>query len=181
SRRPARRRRRPRCERGARRRRQARGFGVVRSKEQRSHDAPRRAGHHQGAPGEGRARRGCARIPRRPDLPAELRIAPMGASRTGTARTFGAVLKDIGGNVDRLVRAELRYAIAQLRAEIGAAASASRIVAAGAVLAMFAAAFVLLAVMFALSRVMPGWLASLVVAAVGSRSRRADRHRPGAV
>jgi len=90
----------------------------------------------------------------------------MGASRTGTARTFGAVLKDIGGNVDRLVRAELRYAIAQLRAEIGAAASASRIVAAGAVLAMFAAAFVLLAVMFALSRVMPGWLASLVVAAV---------------
>jgi hypothetical protein len=89
----------------------------------------------------------------------------MGVTDASAARTFGAVVRDIGGNVDRIVRAELRYAVAQLRLEMGATANASRIIAAGAAFAMLAAAFVLLACMFALAQVMPTWLASLVVAA----------------
>lgn len=80
-------------------------------------------------------------------------------------RTFGAVVRDIGGNVDRIVRAELRYAVTQLRLEMGATANASRIIAAGAAFAMLGAGFVLLAGMFALSAVMPTWLASLAIAA----------------
>jgi hypothetical protein len=89
----------------------------------------------------------------------------MGVSEASAGRTFGAVVRDIGGNVDRIVRAELRYAIAQLRLELGATANASRIIAAGATCAMLAVAFALLAGMFALAQVMPTWLASLVVAA----------------
>jgi hypothetical protein len=89
----------------------------------------------------------------------------MGATDAGAGRTFGAVIRDIGSNVDRIVRAELRYAVAQVRVEMGATANASRIIAAGAAFAMLAAGFVLLACMFALSQVMPTWLASLVVAA----------------
>jgi uncharacterized membrane protein len=92
----------------------------------------------------------------------------MGASDASASRTFGAVVRDIGGNVDRIVRAELRYAIAQVRVEMGSTANASRIIAAGAMFAMLAAAFALLAAMFALSRVMPTWLASLAVAAVAA-------------
>lgn len=89
----------------------------------------------------------------------------MGASDAGAGRTFGGIIQDIGGNVDRIVRAEFRYAVAQVRVEMGATANASRIIAAGAAFAMLGAGFVLLACMFALRQVMPAWLASLVVAA----------------
>ena len=81
-------------------------------------------------------------------------------------RSFGTVIRDIGGNVDRIVRAELRMAIAELRDGVEAAGSASQFLVAGIALAMLAAAFVLLSVMLGLGRVMPMWLAALAVSAV---------------
>ncbi len=80
-------------------------------------------------------------------------------------RSFSTVVRDIGGNIDRIVRAELRFAMAQVRVEMGSTANASRIIAAGAACAMLAVGFALLGGMFALSTVMPTWLASLAVAA----------------
>lgn len=81
-------------------------------------------------------------------------------------RSFGTVIRDIGGNVDRIVRAELRMAIAELRDGVDAAGSASRFLIAGIALAVLAAAFVLLSVMLALGRIMPMWIAALAVSAV---------------
>lgn len=103
-------------------------------------------------------------------------------------RSFGTVIRDIGGNVDRIVRAELRMAIAELRDGVDAASSASRFLIAGIALATLAMAFVLLSVMLGLARVMPMWLAAFAVSAgagvagalllVEGRSRIASRLAP---
>ena len=83
-------------------------------------------------------------------------------------RSFGAVIRDIGGNVDRIVRAELRFAAAELRHGLNAAGAGALLVLAGALCATLAVGFLLLGVMFALSLIMPTWAAALVVAlAVG--------------
>ncbi|MBI3504396.1 MAG: phage holin family protein [Proteobacteria bacterium] len=81
-------------------------------------------------------------------------------------RSFGTVVRDIGGNVDRIVRTEMRIAIAELRDGMDAAGSASRYLVAGIALGTLAAAFLLLSVTVALARVMPMWGAALVVSAL---------------
>ena len=40
-------------------------------------------------------------------------------------RSFGAVVRDIGGNIDRIVRAELRMAIAEVQVGVRAAGGAA--------------------------------------------------------
>ena len=81
-------------------------------------------------------------------------------------RSIGAVVRDISGNLERIVRGELRFAIAELHVRMQEAGSAAMLLAAGALCAMLAAAFLLLGVMFALAIVMPLWLAALVVGTV---------------
>jgi hypothetical protein len=79
-------------------------------------------------------------------------------------RSFSSVVLDIGGNVDRIVRAELQCAVADLQLGMEAAAEASRHIIISMVCAALAAGFMLLGGMFALSAIMPTWLASLAVA-----------------
>ncbi len=79
-------------------------------------------------------------------------------------RSIGAVVRDIGSNVDRIVRAEMGLAVAELRLQVEAVRHVSGILIAGVVAAILAAAFLLLAGMFALARLMPLWLAAMVVA-----------------
>ncbi len=79
-------------------------------------------------------------------------------------RSIRSVFRDIGSDVDRIVRAELRIAIAEVRAGVAAAGDASRLLIAGAMCALLAATFLLLAVMFALRSIMPLWLAALLIA-----------------
>ncbi len=81
-------------------------------------------------------------------------------------RSIGAVVRDIGSNVDRIVRAEMGLAVAELRLQVEAVRNVSGILVAGVVAAVLAAAFLLLGAMFALARLMPLWLAALVVAAL---------------
>ena len=81
-------------------------------------------------------------------------------------RSIGAVVRDIGSNVDRIVRAEMGLAVAELRLRVEAVRNVSGILVAGVVAAVLAAAFLLLGAMFALARLMPLWLAALVVAAL---------------
>ena len=100
-------------------------------------------------------------------------------------RSLGTVVRDIGGNVDRIVRAELNHALAEVRGRLDAAGDASRPLIAGAICAALAAGFLLLSIMFGLSIVMPQWLAALVVAVAAAvaaavlltsgRARFADR------
>lgn len=81
-------------------------------------------------------------------------------------RSIGTVVRDIGGNVDRIVRAELRVAVAELRTRLDAFGDVSLLVVAGVVAAALAALFILLAGMFALARVVPQWLAALMISAL---------------
>ena len=81
-------------------------------------------------------------------------------------RSIGAVMRDIGGNVDRLAHAELRLIVAELHARIEAIGELSALVAAAAVAATLTALFLLLGGMFALAHAMPLWLAALVIAVI---------------
>jgi uncharacterized membrane protein YqjE len=81
-------------------------------------------------------------------------------------RPISAVLHDIVGNVQDIVRSEVRLAKTEVTEELGKARSASILVGAGAVMLFFCMQFVLLAIVYALSLVMPAWAAALIVAVV---------------
>lgn len=79
-------------------------------------------------------------------------------------RSIRSVVRDIGADIDRIVRAELRFAISEFRVELQTAGDASRMLIAGVICAMLAATFFLLGIMFALGLVMPLWLSALLIA-----------------
>jgi uncharacterized membrane protein YqjE len=81
-------------------------------------------------------------------------------------RPVSAVLRDIVGNVQDIVRAEMRLAKTEVTEELSKATSAGMLVGLGAVMLSFSALFALLAVVYALSLVMPAWAAALIVAGV---------------
>lgn len=81
-------------------------------------------------------------------------------------RPISVVLQDIVRNIQDIVRAEVRLAKTEVGEELGKARSAGVLVGTGAVTAVFAALFLLLASVAALTLVMPQWAAALVVAAV---------------
>lgn len=81
-------------------------------------------------------------------------------------RSFGAVIRDIGGNVTRIIRAELRFVVAELRVGLHATSADFILVLAGALCATLAVGFLLLGAMFALALVMPTWVAALLVASL---------------
>jgi len=86
-------------------------------------------------------------------------------------RPFSAVLSDIVGNVQQIVRAEIRLAAVELREEAAKAKRGALLIAGGALLGVLALGVLLLAAVHALSTVMAPALAALVVgvgvAAVG--------------
>ena len=79
-------------------------------------------------------------------------------------RSISSVLKDIAGNIQDIVRGELRLAKTEVREELGKAKSAGVLLTIGIVAGTFALLFILLAVASALDRVMPEWAALLSVA-----------------
>ncbi len=80
--------------------------------------------------------------------------------------SISSVVRNIGGNVDRLARTELRLAVAGLRSRIEEYGEVSVYLVAAAVAATVAGCFVLLGAMFALAGVIPPWLAALVIATI---------------
>jgi uncharacterized membrane protein YqjE len=80
-------------------------------------------------------------------------------------RPISAVLQDIVRNIRDIVRAEVRLAKTEVGEELGKARSAGVLFGTGAVTAVFAALFLLLASVYALTLVMPQWAAALVVSA----------------
>jgi hypothetical protein len=83
-----------------------------------------------------------------------------------TAASIRSVVRDIGGNVDRIARTELRLAVAGLKSRIEEYGAVSVFLVAAAVSATVAGLFVLLGAMFALTVVLPLWLAALVIAVI---------------
>ena len=80
-------------------------------------------------------------------------------------RPISAVLTDIVGNFQHIVRSEMRLAKTELTEELAKSRSAAVMLGVGALLLTFSVLFVLLAAVYALSLVLPGWMAALIVGA----------------
>lgn len=80
-----------------------------------------------------------------------------------TDRSFADVLQDIVGNIQEIVRSEVRLAKAEISEEARKAKPAGLSIAAGAVFGLCAIVFGLLAAVYGLSTVMPNWAAALAV------------------
>jgi uncharacterized membrane protein YqjE len=83
-----------------------------------------------------------------------------------TERSISAVLHDIVGNVQNIVRSEIRLAKTEATEELGKARSAGVMLGVGALLLLLSAIFLLLSAVHALSLVMEEWAAALTVGAV---------------
>jgi uncharacterized membrane protein YqjE len=84
----------------------------------------------------------------------------------GADRPIAEVLHDIVGNLQDIVRSEVRLARTEFKEEVAKTRSAAVLLAAAALMAIFATLFVLMAIVYAMSDVMPRWAAALIVAAV---------------
>lgn len=78
-------------------------------------------------------------------------------------RSISTVLNDIVGNVQDIVRSEVRLAKTEVTEELSKARAAGMLVGLGALMLTFGALFLLLAAVYALSTVVPDWAAALIV------------------
>lgn len=79
-------------------------------------------------------------------------------------RSISDILQDVIRNLQDIVRSEVRLATAEVREEITKAKSAGLLLSIGALSGMFGVFFLLLAIVYALSDVLPNWAAALIVA-----------------
>ena len=80
-------------------------------------------------------------------------------------RPISAVLRDIAGNLQHIVRSEFRLARTEVSEELGKVRSASILLAVGMMLLGLSVLFAVVAIVYALSQVVPAWMAALIVAA----------------
>jgi uncharacterized membrane protein YqjE len=78
-------------------------------------------------------------------------------------RSVSDVLQDIVGNIQDIVRSEVRMAKTEVREEIAKATTSAWLVGIGALSGFFGAFFLLLAIVYALSTLVPNWAAALIV------------------
>src|ERR1700730_8087759 len=84
-------------------------------------------------------------------------------------RSFSNVLSDIVGNVQGIIRSEVRLAKTEIQEEAVKAGKASTILAVGIILALYAVGFLFLTWVYALEIAVSPWLAALIVTSlVGS-------------
>ena len=81
-------------------------------------------------------------------------------------RSFPKVLQDIISNLQEIIRSEFRLAKTEIKEEAAKAAKPAATFGVGLVLGFYGIGFLLLASVYALSRVMAGWLAALLVGTI---------------
>jgi uncharacterized membrane protein YqjE len=81
-------------------------------------------------------------------------------------RSIATVLKDIVGNVQQIVRSEIRLASAEVRQEVRKAGQGAALLMAGGAVAVLSLGCVLIAAISALATIVALWIAALIVAAV---------------
>jgi uncharacterized membrane protein YqjE len=81
-------------------------------------------------------------------------------------RSVPQILEDIASNLTQLVQGEFRLAKSELKEGAEKVAVPGATLGAGVVLAFYGLGFLLLAAVYALSLVMAGWLATLIVGGV---------------
>jgi uncharacterized membrane protein YqjE len=79
-------------------------------------------------------------------------------------RSVFDVFEDIANNIEDIFRSEIRLAKTQIREEIATSKSSVSLVGLGILSAIFAVFFALVAIVCALSYVLPNWAAALLVA-----------------
>lgn len=82
---------------------------------------------------------------------------------TSTDRSFTEVLENIVGNVQGIIRSEVRLAKAEIQEETVKAGKAAGIAGSGVVLALYAVGFLCLTCLYALETAVAPWLAALIV------------------
>jgi len=78
-------------------------------------------------------------------------------------RTIGDILKDIGSVLQQLIRSEVKLAKDEVLEAAREAKASAILYAIGGVLGIFGIGFLLLAVLFGLTLVLPAWLSALIV------------------
>ena len=81
-------------------------------------------------------------------------------------RSVPEILQDIASNLTQIVQAEFRLAKSELKQGAKKVAGPGTALGAGVVLAFYGLGFLLLAAVYALSLVIAGWLAALIVGGV---------------
>jgi hypothetical protein len=81
------------------------------------------------------------------------------------SRSLTEILQDTIRNVQEIVRLEVRLAKTEVREELAKAKASTVPLGAGAVTAIYAGFFLLLAAVYGLALVMPEWAAALIVGA----------------
>ena len=80
-----------------------------------------------------------------------------------TERSITDILHDIVTDIQEIIRSEIRLAKVELGEEAGKAAKAAGLLAAGAILGLYALGFLLLACVYALAMALPSWAAAIIV------------------
>ena len=83
-------------------------------------------------------------------------------------RSMGTVFSEIVGNLQGIVRAEVRLARAEIKEEVAAAKRGTIFFAGGATVLVLALALAMLALVYALATIWPPWAAALAVAGVAA-------------
>ena len=79
-------------------------------------------------------------------------------------RSIGAVLQSIVGNIEQIVRSEIRLAKAEVTHEVSKTAAASKLLGIGTALGAFAVGLLLLSAVYLLATVISPWIAAALVA-----------------
>ncbi len=82
------------------------------------------------------------------------------------ARSIGELVADVVTTIQEIMRSEVRLARTEVSEEMTKAAAASKMLIAGGLLGMFAAAFALVTVFCALILALQPWLAALIITVV---------------
>lgn len=86
-----------------------------------------------------------------------------GRAQSGADRSAADVIRDIVGNLQEIIRSEVRLARTEIREDAGDLAKATAILAAGAVAGMFGLLFLLLALTYGLTTVLSPAASALIV------------------
>lgn len=78
-------------------------------------------------------------------------------------RSMSEVVQDVFGNIQDIIRSELRLAKAEVREQISKGAKATAIVGAGALAGIFCIALIVATCVLALATALPAWLAALIM------------------
>ena len=79
-------------------------------------------------------------------------------------RSMGSVLSDIVGDLQGIVRDEVRLARAEIKEELASARRGAMLLTGGALVLVLSVGLILLALVYALATVWPAWAAALTVA-----------------